>query len=789
MGPVLQRDEDEEGGSEDGRQEWHLAGTTYNTEFELSNLEWQCSYQVDVRPVTATGRVGEAAWTTVTMPPCNRALVKGKERPKCHTSLVFNLKTCQLILCESFLDIKRPQIIGKRFVSSYLTPLASAFNTRPSRRLTFNLMKESTGLFGLPELRQPEGFYLLKENAIADTERLVAECCSANRTRKMVEIFDELSDALCRVADLAEFVRIAHSDSKFSRAAESACISVSSLVEKLNTDRNIYDALAHVIEHGDCIPITELDTHVSKLFQFDFEQSGIHLPDSQREGVVQLNEMMLYYGQRFSAEAHAPQKVPREKVPLNIRQYFSVDGDHATVYGLYADSPHDVVRESAYKLYLYPRPEQEEILQNLLHTRHELAKLCGFNTYADRALKGSLASSPTLVSDFLNLLRDKLDPRAAADFNAMRDLKKKHCNYAKELNSWDTAFFTSLSRRQIMQGVEEDLSAYFSLGACMEGLNMLFQNLYNIKLELTELQPGESWHPDVYKLAVVHEKEGLLGHIYCDFFERQGKPHQDCHFTIVGGKLLPDNSYQNPVVVLMLNMPAACGGTPPLLNPGMADNLFHEMGHAMHSMLARTQYQHVTGTRCATDLAEVPSVLMEFFAADPRVLSQFARHYRTGEPLNEKQLHALCASKHVFGAAEMQQQVFYSALDQVLHTNPPSEQSTTQVLEQVQKAYYGLPHVPNTAWQLRFSHLVGYGAKYYSYLMSRAVAAWIWHEYFQKDPLSNASGQAYRQGFLAHGGGVPPRLLLQNFLGKEPSASNLVSSLISDLDSRSQSFT
>jgi intermediate peptidase len=88
----------------------------------------------------------------------------------------------------------------------------------------------------------------------------------------------------------------------------------------------------------------------------------------------------------------------------------------------------------------------------------------------------------------------------------------------------------------------------------------------------------------------------------------------------------------------------------------------------------------------------------------------------------------------VFAAAELQLQLFYAALDQRYHGVHPLGKSVTEVLADVQNEYYGLAHVPGTAWQLRFSHLVGYGAKYYSYLMSRAVSAWIWSKYF-KVPL------------------------------------------------------
>lgn len=101
------------------------------------------------------------------------------------------------------------------------------------RQIYFYLyMAIPQGLLGIPELRSHEGFYLLKENVIEKSDLLIEEAISPNRTRKIVEVFDELSDSLCKVADMAEFVRLAHPVAAYGFAAEDACISVSGVVEK-----------------------------------------------------------------------------------------------------------------------------------------------------------------------------------------------------------------------------------------------------------------------------------------------------------------------------------------------------------------------------------------------------------------------------------------------------------------------------------------------------------------------------------------------------------------------------
>lgn len=668
---------------------------------------------------------------------------------------------------------------SKSFLSIW-SPLAEAFNARPTHKYNFR-KQEDVGLFGIPELTSYEGFHKLKEKCILQTDHLIGEALSESRHRKMVQIFDDMSDTLCQVADLAEFIRLAHPDGKFRQAAEDACCAVSGIVEKLNTHVELYRVLKEAT-HSDKETNSAMDKHVGELFLLDSEQCGIHLPESDRNKVVSLSNLILVLGQQFVHATSSSRMVKKSMLPTNVRNTFVSDGDDILISGLFADSSDPVAREMAYKLFLHPEASQERLLTEMLEARYELAKVCGFPTYAHRALRGSVVDKPQEVMSFLENLSSNIWEKANADFECMSMMKKDENHGSTRLGPWDVPYYTQKAKKDWFKVTSKEYSPFFSLGACMDGLNNLFESMYGVQLLNSEVSPGECWSPDVYKLSVTHQSEGLLGYIYCDFYERTGKPNQDCHFTIRGGRKLPGEAYQTPIVVLMLNLPNPRWSSPSLLSPSMVDNLFHEMGHAMHSMLARTQYQHVSGTRCSTDFAEVPSILMEYFASDKRVLRQFARHFQTQQPMSEEMLQRLCGSKHLFTASETQLQIFYAALDQVFHGVHPLGKSTTDVLADTQKMFYGLPYVPNTAWQLRFSHLVGYGAKYYSYLVSRALAYSIWQTYFECDPFNSKNGEKYRLECLAHGGGKNPKLLVKDFLKVEPKPEVLAEFLVNEID-------
>ncbi|KAK7603090.1 hypothetical protein V9T40_003089 [Parthenolecanium corni] len=635
------------------------------------------------------------------------------------------------------------------------------------------------GYFNYPAFTTAENLIGMKYTAVFEKDKYYFECLDPNRNRKLVQVFDDLSDTICKVADLAEFLRTMDPDIDMMLEAREICIEMSNIVESLNTDKELYLRIKEVAENGDKFPMSAIEQHIVNLFLFDFELSGIHLPEAERKKVVHYNNCVLQSGQQFASNCAKPRVLDKQSVPPLLNQYFSTVEDGNLLVNGYSDIQDEFAREFAYKTFLSPNKTQETYLDDVLSCRSKLAELCGFPTYAHRAVKGSAAGTPEFVFEFLTALNEEFRDEVKADMNLIQ--KAKAADSDQELGMWDMAYYIAKIKQDHLKYDAKEFAPYFSVGACMEGLNNLAQKLFGITFKVEILSDAEAWDNEIFRLNVIHYKEGCLGQIYCDFFERPQKPNQDCHYTIKGGRRLADGSYQNPVVVIVLNFPRRTENMPSLLTPQMVENLFHEMGHGLHTMLGRAEYQHVTGTRCSTDFAEVPSVLMEYFASDPRVIRTFAKHYKTLEPMPEDLLQRLGQSKIVCNVSELQAQIFYSALDYTYHTDPTAPGRTTEILADIQSKYYPLPYVEHTAWQLRFSHLIGYGAKYYSYLMSRAIASSIWQMYFNADPFDRRMGEKYRRECLAFGGGKPARLLVEDFLKTKLTPAFLTEALVREV--------
>ena len=642
--------------------------------------------------------------------------------------------------------------------------------------------REATGFFDKSIFTKPEGFHQATDEALTKAKDVVNDIASMadNPSIAVVDKMDELSDVLCQVADLSECMRLVNPDNRIVEAAQNACLIINNYVEELNTDVRLHRSLDNFLKSGAFSSVDDVTKRTSELFMHDFNVSGIHLEREQREAVVELNRRLLELSHQFVSCASFPTVIPRDQCPPKLLDHFETHDDHVIVNHVPYHSHDSELRALSYRYFFADIPAQKNLLEKMLTLRHELSTLTGYPSFAHRTLKTCMVETPETAQEFLEALSEEILPLAKEEAEELRRFNPSHLG-TETLRPWDVTLCTSQAQKTYFSASAAELQDYFPLENTLQGLGNLFHSLFGVRLEKVPTKPGEIWHEDVIKLAFVHEDEGLLGYTYCDLFARAGKTITDCHFTIQGGRELADGSYQTPIITLCCTFHRGSTSDAILLSQHAVENLFHELGHALHSMLGRSKYQNVTGTRCSTDFAEVPSTLMEYFLSDARVLESFARHYETGRPILGSHLSAFQLSGKLFPAFDMQIQIVYALTDLVLHTKQPSLNTPfTEIAADLYEQYAPMEAIPCVAWFLRFNHFYGYGARYYSYLWSRAVSSLIWRQCFDRDPFSSESGSHLRR-MLQYGGGLAPRRLVSDMLGFEPTIRDLVGALYSDV--------
>ena len=228
-----------------------------------------------------------------------------------------------------------------------------------------------------------------------------------------------------------------------------------------------------------------------------------------------------------------------------------------------------------------------------------------------------------------------------------------------------------------------------------------------------------------------------------------------------------------PVVANHLNIPKPPPGEPTLLTQDQVRTVFHEFGHALHGMFSDVKYPRFSGTSVPRDFVEYPSQVNEMWATWPEVLANYAKHYKTGEPMPQALLDKVKAAEKFNQGFKTTEYLSASLLDQAWHQLNPSDIPKDALgfeAEALHKAGVDFPPVPPRYRSFYFSHAFagGYSAGYYSYIWSEVLDADTVEWFKQHGGLKRENGDRFRAMLLSRGGSADALGLFKNFVGRDP---------------------
>jgi peptidyl-dipeptidase Dcp len=400
--------------------------------------------------------------------------------------------------------------------------------------------------------------------------------------------------------------------------------------------------------------------------------------------------------------------------------------------------------------------------------RAERAKLLGYENHAAYQLEDQTAKDVPTV----NKLLGELAPAAVA--NAKREAGEMQKIVAQEnggfqIAAWDWDFYSEKVRKARYAFDESELRPYYELNhVIIDGVFFAAGKLYGLTFK--ERQDLPVYLPEV-RVFEVYDRDGKpLALFLGDYYARPSKR---------GGAWM--NAYveqsdlfaTKPVVANHLNIPKPPPGEPTLLTHDEVRTAFHEFGHALHGMFSNVKYPRFSGTSVPRDFVEYPSQVNEMWATWPEVLKNFAKHYKTGEPMPQVLLDKVEAAEKFNQGFKTTEYLSASLLDQAWHQLDPSRVPTDGIVfekEALHKAGVDFPPVPPRYRSFYFSHAFagGYSAGYYSYLWSEVLDAdsveWI----KQHGGLKRENGDRFRETLLSRGGSADALSLFKNFTGRDP---------------------
>ena len=532
----------------------------------------------------------------------------------------------------------------------------------------------------------------------------------------------------------------------------------------------------------------------------DFVRSGANLSNADKEILRKINGDLsltsLKYGQNILAETNSYEMVISSKkdlagLPQGLIDAAAVDAkakgkegkwvftlSNSSVMPFLQYSANRELRKQIWNAY-QTRGNQDNEFDNkknaveLANLRGQKARLLGYKSHSNYVLEESMAKTPENVNKLLN---DLWKPALEIAKTEASDIQKM---MAKEgikgaVQPYDWRYYTEKIRKERFDLDEEELKPYFSLENVRKGVFQVTEKLYGIQFKALTNVP--KYHEDATVWEVT-EKDGThLGVLYMDFHPRESK-RGGAWMTSYRSQKTVDGKRVAPVVSIVCNFTKPSANAPALLTFDEVTTFFHEFGHSLHGLLSNVTYKSLAGTSVPRDFVELPSQIMENWAAEPEVLKMYAKHYKTGEVIPQTLVNKLKKAGTFDQGFATTEYLAASLLDLQYHSQTKDITVDANTFEKAAMTKIGLiqsiiPRYRSTY----FSHIFsgGYSSGYYSYIWSGVLDTDAFEAFKTTTLFNPEKAKLFRENVLEKGGTEDPMVLYKRFRGAEPSIEPLL---------------
>jgi peptidyl-dipeptidase Dcp len=413
-------------------------------------------------------------------------------------------------------------------------------------------------------------------------------------------------------------------------------------------------------------------------------------------------------------------------------------------------------------------------IARIVKLRAERAALLGYPSHAHWRMVNTMAVDPAKAEQLMLRVWPAAVARVKEEVADMRKVAAREGAPAT-IEPWDYLHYAEKVRKQKYDLDQEQLRPYFELGNMIAGSFWMAERLYGLSFtEITGKVPV--FHPEVRVWEVKDQASGaFVGLFYGDYFARSGKRSGAWASTYQGRESFT-GTVVNTITSNNNNFVKGAPGKPVLISLDDAQTLFHEFGHALHSLLSEVSYPGLSGT--PRDFVEYPSQVHELWVLTRPVLDRFARHYQTGKTMPQALIDKVEAAKRFNQGYVTVEYLSSAILDMAMHTKPggvieagPFERETL--------ARIGAPREVAMRHRLpQFLHLFAsdsYSAGYYSYLWSEVMDADTREAFAEAgDVFDKATAAKLRKFILAPGNSTDRAWAYRQFRGRDPDVNALL---------------